>query len=134
MRLQGRFLGWMAAAMVVALPAASQAALFVGGTKEHIICPTTGHEDGRYPFTLEMDPGLGWGLFTYAGGDPLDVIVQWTADGDGGAFTASGVLDDVSPITVYGFTKGRKLKGWIVAQEYSGDGCMYMGNVRAYGQ
>lgn len=135
MRWHRRFLGFAAAALIAALPAASHAALFVGKTKEHVICPTTGHEHGRYSITLEMYPGLGWGVLTYAGNAPLDVVVQWIADGRRGtAFTASGVFEDGSPIVMYGFTKGRRLKGWIAMQDYSGDGCMYMGNLRARGQ
>ena len=135
MKNRQRVLGWVAgAAALLALPAASGAAVYAGGAKQHVICPGLGHDDMRIAFTLAMDPGFGLGTLTYAGGAPIEVITNWTADGAGGAFTATGILPTGGAITLYGWTKGWKLKGWVVAQSYDVDECMTMGLVKAWEQ
>lgn len=135
MSKQRRALAWIAGATaLLALPAASSAAVFVGGAKQHVICPGLGHSDERVAFTLTMDPGFGLGTLTAAGGDPIQMTTNWTADGAGGAFTAMGIGPTGGPITVYGWTRGWKLKGWVMAQSYEADECMSFGVVRAWQQ
>ena len=135
MKSQRRVLGWIAgAAALLALPAASGASVFVGGAKQHFICPGLGHTDQRIAFTLTMEPGFTLGTLTYAGGPPIEMVTNWTADGAGGAFTASGIGPTGGPITLYGWTRGWKLKGWVVAQSYTEDECMTMGVIKAWEQ
>jgi hypothetical protein len=135
MRNRRRVLGWIAGALaVLGVPAASGASVFVGGTKQHVICPGLGHTDERTPFTLTMDPGFTLGTLTYAGGAPIDMVTNWTADGRGGAFTASGILANGGQISLYGWTRGAKMKGWVMAQSYAEDECLTFGVLRAWAQ
>jgi hypothetical protein len=134
MRWQRRVWSVFAAAALLWLPVASEAVLFVGGTKEHIICPGFGHSDDRFPFTLEIEPGFALGTLTYAGTPAIEVVAQWTADGQGAAFTATGIEPNGGPIVMYGWTRGAKMKGWIVAQSYGDDGCIYHGTLKAWAQ
>ena len=135
MSKQRRVSAWIAGVVaLLALPAASEAAVFAGGSKQHFICPGLGHSDPRVVFTLTMEPGFGLGQLTWAGGTPIEMITNWTADGAGGAFTASGIGPTGGPITLYGWTRGWKLKGWVVAQSYEADECMSFGVVKAWQQ
>jgi hypothetical protein len=129
-----RAAGWILAAILLGMPAASGATVFVGGSKQTFVCPGLGHDHQYVPFTLDMAPGLTNGTLTYAGGAPIPVVTNWTADGQRAYFTASGNEPNGGPIVMYGFTRGARMRGWVIAQSYGTDACLGYGPLRAWGQ
>ena len=124
---------WILAAAAIGAPAASGAATWVGQTHERLVCTGLGHENAAYAFTLEMDPGTNLGTLTYAGETPIQVITQWTNDGKWAYFTAVGMNDAGDYISLYGYTRGARMKGWLVYPSWSSD-CLSFGALRAYAQ
>lgn len=129
-----RAVRWALAAALLWFPTAGSAATWVGGTKEKFVCPGLGHTVEYFNFTLDMQPGFGLGTLTYAGAQPIDVVAEWTNDGRWAYFTATGTEPNGGPLVFYGYTRGARMRGWVVYQSFGTDGCMSMGSLRAWGQ
>jgi hypothetical protein len=132
MAFRRRAMGWFVAAALVALPSVGSAAVWVGRTKQFIMCPGLGHDHQYNDFTLQMEPGFGIGTLTIAGAPPREVNTNWTNDGRYAYFTVTGTELNGGPIFFYGWTRGSKMKGWFSIQSWGADGCMGWGVMKAW--
>jgi hypothetical protein len=120
---------WVLVSALLWAPTASGAVTWVGMTKERSICPGMGSGITYHDFTLDMEPGSGFGTLTVVGGPPLPVATDWTVDGKYTYFAASIQDAEFGPVVFYGWTLGSKMRGWIVVHDYS-TGCMVMGRLK----
>lgn len=122
--------GLLAAALIWA-PTLSSAATWLGRMKTSITCPGVGTTFTTDEFTLSMDPGSGFGTLTVVGGNPMGVATDWMIEGRWGYFSAS-YADQVEGLyTVYGWTRGRRMKGYFSSHSYT-TGCVMIGRVRGW--
>jgi hypothetical protein len=119
------------ASVLIWVPTASGATIWLGHTKESVICPGVGASVYHDDFTLAMEPGSGWGTLTFVGGDPIDVVTDWTVDGKWGYFSASFQEPNGGPFILYGWISGKKMKGYVGGHIY-GNGCVIMGKLRGW--
>jgi hypothetical protein len=128
-----RTLPWVVASVMSWAPTASGATTWIGQTKETMVCPGAGAQKYYDNFTLDMEPGSGFGTLTIAGGGAIDVFTDWTVDGKWGYFAASFQEPNGGPFVFYGWIGGHRMKGWLTGHNY-GTGCVLMGRLRAYQQ
>jgi hypothetical protein len=119
------------AAALVWVPTASHATVWFGFTRETVACPGTGVSRYQDDFTLDMEPGTGTGILTFAGAPQLTANTDWTVDGKWGYFSASFPLPDGSPFILYGWMRGRKMRGYVVSHDYT-SGCVLMGKLKGW--
>ena len=120
--------GLLTSALLLA-PAASGAETFSGGIKETQVCPGLGVEYLWDDFSLDIEPGASVGWITLLGGG-FEVVTDWMVDGKWGYFSASVQDADFGPIVLYGWIRGRKMKGWVIQHDYS-TSCILYGKLKA---
>jgi hypothetical protein len=115
---------------LLAAPTASYADVFTGGIKETQVCPGFGHEHMFQDFSIDIVPGANIGFVTILGGG-LEVVTDWMVDGSWGYFSASAQDADFGPVTLYGWIRGSKMKGFIIQHDYS-TSCILYGKLKAW--
>jgi hypothetical protein len=121
--------GLLASVLLLA-PAAGRADVFTGGIKETEICPGLGVDYLFEDFSLDIVTGSNVGLLTILGGG-AEVITDWHVDGRWGYFSASIADPVVGALTLYGWIRGAKMKGWLIQHDYI-SGCILYGKLKAW--
>jgi hypothetical protein len=122
---------WLLAAALVWAPTASGATIWLGHMKETITCPGVGTTFSHDDFTLDMEPGSGFGTLTIVGGAPMQIATDWMVEGRWGYFSAS-YADGVEGLyAMYGWIRGRRMKGYFVSHSYL-SGCVIIGKLRGW--
>lgn len=121
--------GLLTSALLLA-PAASLADTFSGGIKEVRVCPGFGHEHLWDNFSIDIEQGSSLGWVTLLGGG-FEVVTDWMIDGSTGYFSATYQDFEFGPITLYGWIKGGKMKGWVISHDYQSS-CILYGKLKAW--
>jgi hypothetical protein len=121
--------GLLTSALLLA-PAASLADTFSGGIKETVVCPGAGIQYMFDDFSLDIEQGASVGWVTILGGG-FEVVTDWMVDGKWGYFAATLQDADFGPVTLYGWIRGGKMKGWVVQHDYS-TSCILYGKLKAW--
>jgi hypothetical protein len=109
--------GLLTSALLLA-PAASHADTFNGGIKATEVCPGAGVDYKYEDVSIDIFPGPSTGLVTFLGGG-FEVVTDWMVDGKWGYFAATAQDADFGPITLYGWIRGGRMKGWVIGHDYS---------------
>ena len=127
---KSRTIPWFLAAALLLAPAASRADTFSGGIKETVVCPGAGIDYLFDDFSLDIAQGPGVGWVTILGGG-FEVVTDWMVDGKWGYFAATAQDADFGPVTLYGWIRGGKMKGWVIQHDYS-TSCILYGKLKAW--